>query len=71
MGHQSFVLLCTKFTILPSKGKFSEKIGIFSKVKNFQDPSCYYTLEKINENRYKKNFFGYHDAFKIYEAPKL
>jgi hypothetical protein len=32
-----------------SEGEFSEKLGIFSKVKIFQNPSCY-ILEKINEN---------------------
>ena len=28
-------------------------------------------MEKINKNYDKKYFFGYHDALKIYEAPKL
>ena len=28
-------------------------------------------LEKINENYDKNKFFGYHDALKIYGAPKL
>ena len=28
---------------------YSEKFGIFSKVKNFQNASCY-KLEKINKN---------------------
>jgi hypothetical protein len=50
MGHQSYVLLCSKITSFPpSEGDFSEKLGIFSKVKFFQNPSCY-ILEKINEN---------------------
>ena len=40
MGHQSYVLLCSKMASLqPSEGQFSEKPGIFSKVKNFQNPS--------------------------------
>ena len=56
MGHQSYVLLCSKTTSFPpSEGEFSEKLGIFSKVKNFQNPSCA-ILEKINEN-YDKNSF--------------
>jgi hypothetical protein len=56
MGHQRYVLLCSKITsFAPSEGEFSEKLGIFSKVKFFQNPSCY-ILEKINEN-YDKNFF--------------
>jgi len=29
--------------------KVQGKLGIFSKVKNFQNPSCY-ILEKINKN---------------------
>ena len=63
MRHQINVLLCSKITsFLPSEGKFSEKLGIFSKVKLFQNPSCY-VLEKINEN-YDTFFFGYHDALK-------
>ena len=47
------------------KGKFVTT----SKVKNFQNPSCH-ILEKIHEN-YDKKYFGYHEAFKIYTAPKL
>ena len=32
MGHQSYVLLCIKITSFPpSEGRFSEKLGIFSK----------------------------------------
>ena len=33
-------------------------------------PFCY-VLEKINKNYDRKYFFGYHDALKIYGAPKL
>ena len=34
MGHQSYVLLCSKMASFPpSEGQFSEKSGIFSKVK--------------------------------------
>ena len=52
MGHQSYVLICSKITSFPpSEGEFSEKLGIFSKVKIFQNPSI---LEKINENYDKK-----------------
>jgi hypothetical protein len=51
---------------LKVKGKFVTS----TKVKNFQNPSCH-ILEKINENYDKKSFFGYHDALKIYGAPKL
>ena len=48
-------MLCRKIaSFLPSEGEFSEKLGIFSKVKIFQNPSCY-ILEKINENY--DNFF--------------
>ena len=42
----------------------------FLKSENFKNPSCH-ILEKINENYDKKYFFGYHDALKIYGAPKL
>jgi hypothetical protein len=71
MGHQSYVLLCNKITSFPpSEGEFSEKLGIFSKVTIFQNPSCY-ILEKINKNYDNIFFFGYHDALKIYWAPKL
>ena len=50
MGHQSYVLLCRKITSFPpSEEEFSEKLGMFSKVKIFQNTSCY-ILEKINEN---------------------
>jgi hypothetical protein len=70
MGHQSYVLLCSKITSFPpSEGEFSEKLGIFSKVKKNLNPTCY-KLEKINENYDNKNY-GYHDAFKIYGASKL
>ena len=41
MGHQIYVLLCSKMAgFPPSEGQFSEKSGIFSKVKIFQNPSC-------------------------------
>ena len=34
MGHQSYVLLCSKITSFqPSEGQFSEKSGFFSEVK--------------------------------------
>ena len=70
MGHQSYVLLCSKITSFPpSEGEFSEKLGILSKVKKFQNPSCP-ILETINKNNDKNLFFGY-DALKIYGAPKL
>ena len=72
MGHQSYVLLCSKITSFPpSEGEFSEKLGIFSKVKFFQNPSCY-ILEKINENYDDKKILAImnHDALKIYEALK-
>jgi hypothetical protein len=70
MGHQSYVLFCSKITSFPpSEGEFSEKLGVFSKGKIFQNPSCC-ILEKINEN-YDKFFFGYHDELKIYGALKL
>ena len=49
MRHQSYVLSCSKMTsFLPSEGAFSEKLGIFSKVKNFQNPSCYILEKMIN-----------------------
>jgi hypothetical protein len=36
MGHQSYVLLCSKITSFPpSEGEFSEKFGIFSKLNFF------------------------------------
>ena len=54
MGHQIYVLLCSKITSLQlSEGEFSEKLGIFSKVKIFQNAFCP-ILEKINENYDKK-----------------
>ena len=60
-----FCYVCSKITsFLPTEGGFSEKLGIFSKVKFFQNHSCP-ILEKINEN------YDYHDALKIYGAPKL
>ena len=71
MGHQNYVLLCSKITSFPpSEGEFSEKLGIFSKVKFFLNPSCP-ILEKINKNYDRKKLFGYHDALKIYGATKL
>jgi hypothetical protein len=71
MEHQSYVLLCIKITSFPpSEGEFSKKLGIFSKVKKILNPSSP-ILEKINENYDKNSFFGYHDALKIYGAPKL
>ena len=54
IGHQSYVLLCTKITSFPpSEGEFSEKLGIFSKVNFFQISPCH-ILENINENYDKK-----------------
>ena len=73
MGHQIYVLSCSKMTTFPpSEGEFSEKLGIFSEVKIFQNPFCR-ILEIINKNyNYRKKiFFGSHDALKIYGAPKL
>ena len=72
MGHQIYVWLCSKITcFLPSEGEFKENLWIFSKVENFQNPFCF-KLEIINQNYYiQKLFFGYHDALKIYGAPKL
>jgi hypothetical protein len=53
MGHQSYELFCKKITrILPSEGE----LGISSKVKIFQNSSCY-ILENINENYDKKLFW--------------
>ena len=60
MGHQSYsyVLLCSKIASFPpSEGQFSEKSGIFSKVKIFQNPSCP-ILEKIKYNFRKNNFLA-------------
>ena len=51
---------------LKVKGKFVTS----AKVKIFQNPSRH-ILGKINENYDKKSIFGYHDALKIYGAPKL
>jgi hypothetical protein len=57
MGHQSYVLLSSKITSFPpSEGEFSEKLGIFSEVKIFQNLSCY-ILEKINKNYDKKKIW--------------
>ena len=54
MGNQSYVLICSKITSFPpSEQEFSEKLGIFSKVKIFQNPSCS-ILEKMNENYDRK-----------------
>ena len=50
---------------LKENGKFVTS----SKVKNFQNPFCL-ILEIINKNYHKKLFFAYHDALKIYGAPK-
>ena len=50
--------------------KVKRKFETTSKVKKIQNPSCP-ILEKINENYDKKYFFGYHEALKIYGAPKL
>ena len=37
IGHQSYVLICSKTTSFQrSEWEFSEKVGIFSKVKIFQ-----------------------------------
>ena len=50
MGHESYVLLCSKITIFPpSEGEFSKKLGIFSEMNIFQNPSSP-ILENINEN---------------------
>ena len=41
-----------------------------SKVTFFQNPFCH-ILDIINKNYHKIKNFGYHDALKIYVAPKL
>ena len=41
-----------------------------SKVEIISIPFCY-ILEKINKNYDRKKLFWYHDALKIYGAPKL
>ena len=49
--------LCSKMASLPpTEGEFSEKFETSTKVKMFQNPSCY-ILEKLNKNYYKRNFF--------------
>ena len=48
------------YSFLPSEGEFEEKLWIFFKVKNVQNPFCV-RLEIINLNYYKKYFFVYHD----------
>ena len=61
MRQQSYVLLYSKITSFPpSEGEFSEKLGIFLKVKNFQNISCYILKKEIKIAIQK--FFGYHDA---------
>ena len=58
MEHQSYVLLCSKITSFqPSEGQFSEKSGIFSKVKIFQNPSGP-ILEEIKQDFRKNNFLA-------------
>ena len=52
------------------EGRLKAKFVTSSKVKKFQNPSCP-ILEKINKNYDKNKFFGCHEAFKIYGAPKL
>ena len=65
------VLLCSKMTSFPpSEGEFSEKCGIFSKVKNFPNPFSH-ILKIINKKSSQKMIFGYHDALKNDGAPKL
>ena len=40
MGNQSYVLLCIKITSFPpSEGRFSEKLGIFSKKRSESLPN--------------------------------
>ena len=51
---------------LKVKGKFETS----AKVRIFQNPSCY-ILEKLNKSYDEKQIFGYHDALKIYGAPRL
>jgi hypothetical protein len=53
-GSPKLCMYCKVTSFPPSEGEFSEKFGIFSKMKIFQNPSCY-ILEKINENY--DNFF--------------
>ena len=55
MGHQTYVLLCSKITSFPPSGEdFPEKLGIFSIVKIFQKPFSPIILEEINENYDKR-----------------
>ena len=70
MGHQSYVLLCSKITSFkPSEGQFSEKWGIFSKV-------------KISKNGFNKKWWAYrvyirqkklgcHHLLLVYDTSKL
>ena len=51
-------------------GEFSEKLGIFSKVKIFQNPFCQ-ILEKLSKHYFQKLGGGCHDALLIFGAPKF
>ena len=64
MGHQSYVL---KLLFLITQLYFLSKISKI--VKSWNNLNSF--LLKINKNYAKKNFFGYHDPWKIYRAPKL
>ena len=52
IGHQSYVLLCSKITSFPpSEGEFSEKVGISSKVKIFPNPFCHIYVQLPKSTR--------------------
>ena len=71
MGHQSYVLLCTKTTLSNhTEVIFCVKYQKLLKVEIMLIPFCY-ILEKMNKDYDRKKLFGYHDALKIYGAPKL
>ena len=71
MGHQSYVLLCTETTL------YNHPVVIFwVKYQKLWNVEIIWIpvssiLEKINKNCDRKYFLGYHDALKIYGAPKL
>ena len=70
-GHQSYVLLCTETTLSnpPVLHFWSEISKIVKSWNNLN--SFHLHIGKINKNYDRKYFFGYHDALKIYRAPKL
>ena len=67
-----YPVLCSKMASFPpSEGQFSEKSGIFSRVKILKNAFDKKIMGIQGLYKTEKRWVDFHDALKIYGAPKL